>query len=254
MLNKTKNKHGVSMWMTIVIALLTGVVGFVVGTRSEGLLVWLSTSQNKDMATNLDFSSVQEVYDKLRDQFDGKIDANKLIDGAKKGLVEAAGDPYTVYFTDAEAKSFLDTLDGKFSGIGAELDKRDNNLVVVSTLDDSPARKAGVLAKDIIVKVNGEDTSTWSIDKAVSEIRGPKGTTVKLSVVRNQQLKEISIVRDDIINPSVKYEVTADNYGYLRISRFADTDTSTLAKKAADEFKAKGVKGIVLDLRGDGGG
>src|SRR5262245_10237327 len=197
---------------------IVGIAAFILGTRAQDFFAWFSRNQNKDLPAQLDFSSVQQVYDKLRQQFDGQLDAQKLIDGAKKGLVEAAGDPYTVYFTDDEAKSFLDDLDGKFSGIGAELAKKDGNLVVVSTLDDSPARKAGLLAGDLIAKVNDQDASSWSIDKAVAEIRGEKGTTVKLTIVRSQQLKEYSIVRQEIINPSVRYEITSDNIGYLRIS------------------------------------
>jgi carboxyl-terminal processing protease len=249
---KKKRQFGLATLLSVVV--VVAAAAFVLGTRSQSILVWLSDSQNKDLATNLDFSSVQQVYDKLRQQFDGKLDTQKLIDGAKKGLVNAAGDPYTVYFTDDEAKQFMDTLDGKFSGIGAELDKKDNNLVIVSTIDDSPARKAGLQAGDFIAKVNGQDTSDWSIDKAVSQIRGEKGTTVKLTIVRKQTVKEFSIVRDQIINPSVRYEVTADNIGYLRISRFADTDTTKLAQQAAAEFKKKGVRGVVLDVRGNGGG
>ena len=248
-----KKKRQFGIWTLVTSVAVVGIAAFILGTRSESLLTWLSDSQNKDASANLDFSSVQQVYDKLRGQFDGKLDIQKLIDGAKKGMVAATGDPYTVYFTNDEAKQFLDTLDGKFSGIGAELDKKDNNLVIVSTLDDSPARKAGLLAGDLIAKVNGEVTSDWSIDKAVSQIRGEKGTTVKLTIVRKQEVKEFSIVRAEIVNPSVKYEITADNIGYLRISRFAD-DTTSLAKKAADEFKKKGVKGVVMDVRGNGGG
>ncbi len=249
-----KAKKTPNWWTVVVVAAVVAVVAFVGGTRSGDIMALLRGSQNSNLPSQLDVSSLQDVYQKLREQFDGQLDNQKLIDGAKKGLVEASGDPYTVYFTDAEAKQFLSDLDGKFSGIGAELGKKDDRLVVVSTLDDSPAQKAGLQANDTIVKVNDQDTSGWSIDKAVSEIRGDKGTTVKLAVVRSQALKEFSIVRDEIINPSVKYEVTSDNVGYIRISRFADTDTVTLAKKAANEFKQKGVKGVVLDLRGDGGG
>lgn len=251
---KTKAKKSPGWWTVVLVSAVVGVVAFVGGTRSGDVIAMLRGSQNSGLPSQLNLSSLQDVYSKLRDDFDGQLDTQKLIDGAKKGMVEASGDPYTVYFTDEEAKQFLSDLDGKFSGIGAELGKKDDKLVVISTLDDSPAKKAGLLANDVIVKVNDQDTTGWSIDKAVSQIRGDKGTTVKLAVARLQQLKEFSIVRDEIINPSVKYEIGADNIGYLRISRFAETDTVTLAKKAANEFKQKGVKGVVLDLRGNGGG
>jgi carboxyl-terminal processing protease len=101
--------------------------------------------------------------------------------------------------------------------------------------------------------VNDEETTNWSIEQAVSKIRGDKGTTVKLAIIRAQQLKEFSIVRDDIVNPSVTHSITDQNLGYLRVSRFSD-DTDALAKQAAAEFKAKSVKGVILDLRGNGGG
>lgn len=250
---KPKSKV-VSLWLTIVIAAVVAVSSFVLGSRSTQILAAFTGGQNKDLATQLDFSSVQDVYAALRSQFDGKLDPQKLIDGAKKGMVDAAGDPYTVYFTNTEAQEFMSDLDGKFQGIGAELGKKDGNLSIVSTLDDSPARKSGLVAGDVIVKVNDQETTGWSIDKAVSQIRGDKGTTVKLSIIREQQLKEFSIVRDEIVNPSVRSEITADNIGYLRISRFSDKDTYALANQAAKDFKDKGVRGVVLDLRGNGGG
>jgi len=243
----------VQLTTTIVVAVAVAIGAFIAGTRFDGFVVWLKNGQNVQLADSLDFASLQEVYHKLRSQYDGKLDPVSLIDGAKKGLVSAAGDPYTVYFTQEEAKQFNDDLDGKISGIGAEIGTKDNHLIIVSTLDDSPAGKAGLQTDDIIGKVNDEDTDSWSIDQAVSKIRGDKGTTVKLTVVRDQHVKEFSIVRDNIINPSVRFEITPENIGYLRISRFA-SDTESLSQKAANEFVSKGVKGVILDLRGDGGG
>ncbi|HKX73272.1 MAG TPA: S41 family peptidase [Candidatus Saccharimonadales bacterium] len=250
---KPKKQVGVPTLIGAII--VVAVAAFVGGMRADPLLAWLQSSsgQNTTLPSQLDFGSVQQVYDKLKNEFDGPLDTNKLIDGAKKGLVDAAGDPYSVYFTDAEAKQFQNSLDGKFSGIGAELDKKDGNLIVRATLDDSPARKAGLMADDIIAKVNDQDASKWSIDEAVSKIRGDKGTTVKLTIVRGQQLKEVPIVRAEIVNPSVKHEILSGEIGYIRMSRFAD-DTYTLMQNAATEFKQKNVKGVILDVRGNGGG
>jgi carboxyl-terminal processing protease len=238
---------------TILIVLTVALASFVGGTRLDSMVAWLRHGQNAGLPDQLDFSGVQAVYKSLRQQFDGKLSAQTLVDGAKKGLVSAAGDPYTVYFTDAEAKQFNSDLNGQFSGIGAEIGSKTNNLIVVSTLDNSPAQKAGLQTNDVIAKVNDADTTGWSIDKAVSKIRGDKGTTVRLTVVRGQDVKDYSIVRDDIVNPSVTTQMLDDTIGYMRISRFAE-DTTSLAQKAADDFVNKQVKGIVLDLRGDGGG
>lgn len=248
-----KKQRSVRLMTAILASVAIAVGAFIAGTRFDGFLVWLKNGQNVQLADSLDLASLQEVYRKLRSQYDGKLDPAALVDGAKKGLVSAAGDPYTVYFTQEEAQQFSDDLDGKFSGIGAEIGTKNNNLIIVSTLDDSPARKAGLQTDDVIGKVNDEDTTSWSIDQAVSKIRGDKGTTVKLTIVRDQHVKELSIVRQDIVNPSVRYEITPENIGYLRISRFAN-DTAGLSQKAANEFVAKGVKGVILDLRGDGGG
>lgn len=251
---QTKPKRQFSLGTVIGIVVVVGLGAFVLGLRAPSVWAAAFSGQNSKLAQSLDFSSVQQVYNKLRTEFDGQLDPQKLIEGAKKGLVEAAGDPYTVYFTDDEAKQFFGDLEGKFSGIGAEIGKKDEKLVVVATLDDSPARKTGLQAGDAIAKVNDQDTSGWSIEKAVSIIRGEKDTTVKLLVVRGQEVKELSIIRAEINSPSVTHEITADNIGVMRISRFAENDTASLTQQFAKEFKDKGVKGIVVDVRGNGGG
>lgn len=235
----------------IFIAIFFGLVGFVSGTRSDELVARFDRNANP---STLDFSSLNDVYGVLRSKYDGKLDTQALIDGAKHGLVEATGDPYTTYFTAKEAEQFEADLEGSFEGVGAELGKRNDQLVIISTLDDSPAKKAGLLANDVIVKVNDDDASTWSVEEAVSKIRGEKGTTVKLTVFRGDGLKDFSITRDAITNPSVKTEITPDGIGILRIARFGETDTVQLSRQAAEQFKAAGVKGIIVDLRGNGGG
>jgi carboxyl-terminal processing protease len=243
---KTKT---VPLYYVVIIGVIVALISFVVGTRSDGLL------QRSNNPSQLDFSSLNDIYKVLRDKYDGKIDPQKLIDGAKHGLVEAAGDPYTLYFTAKEASEFQSDLEGSFQGIGAELGKRTDSLVIMSTLDDSPAKKAGLLANDVVVKINGEDATKLTVDQAVSKIRGDQGTTVKLTVLRGDQgLKDLTITRAAITNPSVKSEITADNIGILRISRFGESDTTRLAQQAAKQFKERGVKGIILDLRGNGGG
>jgi carboxyl-terminal processing protease len=246
-------KRGISKGMfgaTIAIVLA---VGFVLGTRSDELLAHVPFIKPRTTPTTIDLSSLQHTYRVLSQNYDGKLSADKLIEGANRGLVQAAGDPYTTYFSKKEANEFMNDLEGTFSGIGAELGMKDEKLVVVTTLDDSPAKKAGLTKNDIIAKVNDTATTGWSVDKAVSQIRGEKGTTVKLTILRSQTVKEFSITRDTITDPSVKSSVKND-IGILRISRFGDTDTVDLTRKAAASFKAQGVKGIVVDLRGNGGG
>ena len=231
---------------------IVAILAFALGIKFSGLDL-NSFKKDKTSPQNLDYSSVEQLYDTLRSKYDGKLDSNKLIDGMKKGLVEASGDPYTVYMNAQESNEFKDSLEGKFSGIGAELGKRGDQLVVVSPLDGFPAQKAGVKAGDAILEVNGEASSKWSVEQAVSKIRGEKGTDVTLKLGRDGKTVDVTVTRDDITVPSVKHEITSDNIGYLQISRFAE-DTSGLAEQAAQEFKDKGVKAVVLDVRANGGG
>lgn len=243
--------RSVSLPHVLLIGLFIAVVSFVGGTRSTEIV---AKFDGRNAPARLDFSSLNDIYGVLRSKYDGKLDSEALLAGAKHGLVEATGDPYTTYFTAKEAEQFNDELEGSFEGIGAELGKRNDQLVIISTLDDSPAKKAGLLANDVIVKVNDADATSWSVEQAVSKIRGEKGTTVKLTVYRDDAFKDVSITRDAITNPSVKSEITPEGIGILRISRFGETDTVQLSRQAAERFKGAGVKGIILDLRGNGGG
>lgn len=208
-----------------------------------------------DLPATLDYSSVSQVYRSLKDNYDGKVSAGQLTDGLKHGLATATKDPYTVYFTAAEAKSFNDQLNNSFSGIGAQLElDGSGNLQVMSPLSGLPAEKAGLRAQDIIVSVDGHNTSGESVDEAVTKIRGPKGTKVTLQVVRNKiEPLTFTIVRDNITLPSVTTKTLDGNIGYIQISTFAN-DTTELTQKAATQFAGDHVKGIILDLRNDPGG
>lgn len=212
-------------------------------------------SVQKGLPNNLDYTSVEQVYDTLRRDYDGQLDKDKLTDGLKSGLAAATGDPYTEYLNKDAAKDFNDQLNGTFTGIGAELSKdAQGNLVVVAPIAGFPAEKAGLKPKDVIVEIDSAPTNGLSISEGVNKIRGPKGTKVSLKIVRNSsQELNIDIVRDQITVASVTTKTLDGNIGYMQISRFAD-DTSALAQKAAMDFKEAKVKGIVLDLRNDPGG
>lgn len=202
----------------------------------------------------LDYSSVDQVYESLKDNYNGKLSADKLVEGMKHGLAEAANDPYTVYFTSEEAESFNQDLQNTFSGIGAELGKNDQgNIQIIAPIKDTPADKAGLRAKDIIATVNGKTTVGMSIDDAVKAIRGEAGTTVTLQIVRGDEALTVPIVRQTIQVPSVTHEIKDGGVGYIQISNFAN-DTAVLVRKAALEFKQQNVKKIVLDLRNNPGG
>jgi carboxyl-terminal processing protease len=250
-----KLKWFIAGFASIVIISLVFVSGLQFGNGEWSIkLTQKPVPANKSLPERLNYNSVNEVYQALRRKYDGKLDENALMTGMKKGLVEAAGDPYTTYLDTTEAKDFKEQLDGSFTGIGAELSKQGTNIVVISPISGYPAEKAGIKPKDIIAEIDGQDASGLSVDEAVKRIRGEKGTTVKLTVIRgDQQRIDMSIVRDTITIPSVEYKVVDNNIGYIKISRFSE-DTAGLVDKAAKDFNEKAVKGVVLDLRNNPGG
>jgi carboxyl-terminal processing protease len=210
---------------------------------------------SKDLPARLDYTSVNQVYQSLKDNYDGKLTETQLINGLKHGLAEATNDPYTVYFTPKEAEAFNNQLNNSFSGIGAQLGQdKDKNLQVIAPIDGYPAAKAGIKAGDLIIKINGASTGDMSVDEAVSRIRGRSGTPVTLQILRNKQTTlTFKIKRADIKLPSVKTKILKGDIGYIQLADFAD-DTARLAQQAADKFKREKVKGIILDLRNNGGG
>ena len=257
---KTKKSH--KTWIWLVVGFISAVVlaGVFIAGLEYGRGVWSfnigrqAVSVNKSLPNRLDYTTVNEVYQVLKRNFDGSLDVNKLIEGMKKGLVEAAGDPYTEYLDTAEAKNLNEQLNGSFTGIGAELGKQGSNIVIISPLAGSPAEKAGLKPSDVIITINDQDATGLSIDEAVSRIRGPKDTSVKLVIVRNNKDRlNFTVVRDVINIPSVTSKILSGNIGYIQISRFAE-DTASLTNNAANDFKAKNVKGIILDMRNDPGG
>jgi len=225
-------------------------LGFVAGAFNSQLAGSFNTLIGKD---ELDLTSVQATYQAVKENFDGDVDQAKLIEGANRGLVESLGDQYTVFMNKKESTDFDDSLSGNIGGgIGIELSLRDGLPTVVRVLRDNPAEKAGLVVGDVVTAVNGESVKDQTTTEIVTKIRGDAGTTVKLTVVRNGESKDFTLTRETVNNPSV-YGSVVNGVGVMTISRF-DSETGGLARKLAGEFKAAGVKGVVLDLRGNGGG
>ncbi|UTX51173.1 S41 family peptidase [Candidatus Saccharibacteria bacterium TM7i] len=247
-IEQRKRGLGLGTFMT---CLIVGGLAFAAGALSVRL--YPGSTSPLFQGDTLDLSSVQTTYNKLRGSFDGKLDTQELVEGANRGLVEAAGDQYTVFLNAKDSEEFNNSLTGNIGGgIGVEVGMRSGVPVVERLLQDNPAEKAGVMVGDAIIEVNGESTEKKSLNDVVGKIRGEAGTTVKLTLARGGERVEASVTRQQVNNPSA-YGTIKDGVGVLTVSRFDDS-TGSLARKVARDFKDAGVTGVVLDLRGNGGG
>ena len=250
-----KKKYGRSVPSSLLFSIiaLSLIVGFAAGNYRYQIMAAIGPIFGyKSHSASLDLTSVQQTYNELASNYDGTLDEKLLVEGANRGMVAAAGDDYTVYMSSDEAGDFNDSLSGKIGGIGAEIGLKNSKTIIVRALKNNPAERAGLKANDIVLSVNDQSTDGWTVEKAVGLIRGEEGTTVKLSIQRGTEIKEYTITRAILDNPSVESSIV-DGVGMLTISRF-DDKTSSLAIAAARDFKSKAVKGIILDLRGNGGG
>lgn len=234
-----------------IIAIVFFAIGFLVNAYGPKISIGPnSLSQNN----SIDLSKFWKVNDILHAKYDGEISADKQSEGATAGMVASLGDPYTTYLDAKSNNELNDQLAGKLSGIGIEIGIKNNRLTVVAPIDGTPASKAGLRAGDIIVSIDGQDTSNMTVDEAVTKIRGKKGTDVKLGIIHpGSSLQEIIITRDDITVPSVSSEIKPNNVGYIKIRTFG-SDTASQIEKIASEFTSKGVTSIVLDVRDNPGG
>jgi carboxyl-terminal processing protease len=205
----------------------------------------------------IDFSLFWEAYHKLKENFvDGeKIDAKTVVYGAIEGMVNALGDPYTVFFRPEDGKRFEEDVSGVFEGIGVEIGIKKGQLQVIAPLEGTPAKKAGLRAGDKILKVNDTETGGLTIEEAVKMIRGPKDTKVVLTILREgwDKPREIEVVRGVIEIPSLKWEIKESDIAYLKLFQFSGTASSDF-RKAAFEILNSPAKKIILDLRDNPGG
>ena len=211
-----------------------------------------------NLQPDVNFDLFWETWNKLNERYvdQKKVDKKKMYMGAIKGMVASIEDPYTFFLTPDENKQTKDDLGGKFEGIGAQLGLKDNRIVIISPLKKSPAETAGVRAGDFINKVNDVSTNSWTLSEAVSKIRGPKNTKVKLTLERNSKEIEVTIVRQQIIVASVEnsYE---KNIAILKVNQFGDNTNDEWDKVVQDiseKWSKKQVTGLVLDLRDNPGG
>jgi len=184
------------------------------------------------------------------------IDNTKLVYGSIKGMLESLDDPYTRFMEPTSFKEMNIRMSGSYSGIGIYIGIKEKQLVVIAPIDDTPASKTGLKAKDKIMTIDGKTTKDMALDEAVSLIRGPSGSAVKLGILRGawEEPKEFKIVRKKITIKSVESKSISKDIYYIKLNTFENQNAATEMANAIAQAKAQGSKGLILDLRNNGGG
>lgn len=260
-MNKNKILYFIA---TIFIAVLAFNAGYIYEKKIAPIRVngisYEITNKDAGAPKDLDFSLFWDTWKMLKEKYTdpSKIDEQKMFYGAISGMVASVDDPYTVFMDPAEVKNFDEEMTGVFEGIGAEIGMKNDIVTIIAPLPDSPAEKAGLKAGDKIYKIDDKVTVDMKLNDAVTAIRGPKGTTVTLTILRDSEIesREFKIVRNTIVIKSAKLEFKDTEKGkiaVLKISRFGE-DTFSEVQIFAKEILKENAKGIVLDLRNNPGG
>lgn len=263
------SKHLTSA-IIVIIALLSFVIGIFIGTtqkQAQELANQFTSGLDSTalggaaaVPQDLNFKLFWEVWQKVKqDAVDHNVSDQDLFYGAVQGVVGALKDPYSVFFTPDETKKFNEELSGSFEGIGAEIGFNKNNILsIIAPLPGTPAERVGLKAEDMILKIDGKDTTGMNLEEAVGKIRGPKGTAVTLQIFREgfSEPKDFAITRDKIQIESVKWEMKeagGKKIAYIKISHF-NADTADKFDKIAAPVLEKNPDGIILDMRNNPGG
>ena len=213
-----------------------------------------------EAATDLDHDAVMMKIEKIKGVLEkyymGDIDYEKATDGIYAGLIDSLGDPYTVYFSPSEYKEFALTTNGNYAGVGSTVTTNaDGNVEFVKPFKNGPAYNAGVLPGDILCEVDGEDVLGMDIDAVVQKMRGEPGTQVSFKIYRpkDSEYIDLTVVRDNVEEPTIEYEMLEDDIGYIICTAF-DKVTEKQYLDAVDDLTVRGMKALVIDLRNNPGG
>ncbi|CAM4304451.1 S41 family peptidase [Paenibacillus alkaliterrae] len=202
-----------------------------------------------------ELTKLNAVLELIETKYYQKVDRSELVDGAVSGMMSSLEDPYSVYMEKEVATHFSESIEGSFTGIGAEVTLENGRVVVVSPIKGSPAERSGLLAKDVLLTVNGVKLDGLNLQEAVAKIRGPKGTKAKIQVQRAGFSEPIQLVliRDDIDVETVYGSLRPDGVGVIEIRQFS-LHTAERFKEELAKLEKQGMKGLVLDVRNNPGG
>ena len=236
----------------ISILLVTNMLSIYIGSTK---LVSLPNGQIVTRKEVGEFQKIFQIKDQLHKYYAlGEVKDEVLADGAVKGMTASLEDPYTTFMNKKDYDSFSSTMQGTYSGVGIVVEAKEDKILVVSTFDGSPAKNAGILPNDQIVKVEGTAVSGKNLDAAVTLIKGKDGTDVTVSLYRDGKGEfDVKLKRQKITTPNIKAQVLDNNIGYIQMNMFDANTGKEFGSKLA-ELKAKNIKGLVLDLRQNGGG
>jgi len=242
---------------TIIVSCASFIGGNYMATK--GMFLVRTSPQVESTAEQINdkskYSALFTVRDKLIEKFDGEIDDNALLEGAIKGMTNSLNDQYTVFMNAGEFDKLMKQSNGSMMGIGVAITPKDNKVTIVSTIKDSPADKAGLIANDIIQKINDVDIFGDEMEKAVSMIAEANNSQIKLTIKRaDSDAFDVNVVREEVKIKSVEGSMINSAIGYIRIKTFMNENTTQDFKAIIEELKAQGMKGIVLDLRENPGG
>ncbi len=247
------------------------IVGLIIGGFSAGFLYGKNSRPSVEQVTGVvnleqgkppgvDFNLFWDAWAKVQDKYVNRsgLDYQKMVYGAISGMLKSLGDPYTTFMTPQENKNFSEAIQGNFEGIGIEIGIRKEVLTVVAPLENTPAKKAGLLAGDKILKIGDKITADLSIEEAVSLIKGPKGSQVRLTIARDSwsAAKDFTITRDVIIIPNTKFEIketSGKRIAYVALYSFTEGSPEDFTK-IAQKILTSDVQGIIFDLRDNPGG
>ncbi|AKA71526.1 S41 family peptidase [Clostridium scatologenes] len=229
--------------LTIVAVLVTNTITLF-GTKS-----YIENNSNVSK-----FYKLFQVESALHKYYDGNINESDLVEGAIKGMTDALKDPYTVFMNKKEFDEFNTQTEGNYSGVGLQVQAKDDKIIIADVFEDSPAKKAGLLPKDEIEKVNNTDVTGKDLDRAVTLMKGKEGTEVTLTMNRaGKGVFDVKLKRSKINLVTVKGEMLDKNIGYIQISMFDENTAKNLQSKL-NELQGKGMKSLIIDLRGNPGG
>ena len=246
--------------------ILLGIVGyasFVMGVRAdlrtpETIIIQGVSNIDEPPGVTADFEDFWNVWHTLKNSYrdSDSIKDRDLLYGAIRGMVDSVGDPYTVFFSPRDAQLFEEDIKGTFSGIGAEIGIKNNQLVVIAPLKDSPAETVGLRSGDVILMINGASTAGILVDDAVKQIRGPVGTEVTLTISREglKKPQDITIIRETITIPVLEWRIEDKDILVIALYGFNEEAPSAFYKALKEATQDRRIKGLILDLRDNPGG